>query len=146
MSHFICSNIEQRKERIRKEKQLKPRVKSILKESTLSATQLFGDKLKEEMKVLNEKATSLTHDNTGDKAVFFIEAGAATTNSKDDNKAPHTTRPTEIRRNPYTGKIKHTKRDQGRREITREIESKYRVTDIGEHERQFHCWENCITF
>ena len=70
MSHFICSNIEQRKERIRKEKQLKPRVKSILKESTSSATQLFGDKLKDEMKVLNEKAISLTHDNTGDKTPF----------------------------------------------------------------------------
>ena len=67
MSHFICSNIEQRKERIRKEKQLNPRVKSILKESTSSATQVFGDKLKDEMKVLNEKAISLTHDNTGDK-------------------------------------------------------------------------------
>ena len=153
MSHFICSNIEQRKERIRKEKQLKPRVKSFLKESTSSATQLFGDKLKEEMKVLNEKAISLTHDNTGDKAPFrpshqsfLSKRGAATTNSKDDNKAPHTTRPTEIWGKPYTDKIKHTKRDQGRREITREIKSKYRVTDIGEYERQFNCRENCFPF
>ena len=47
-------------------------MKSILKESTSSATQLFGDKLKDEMKVLNEKAISLTHDNTATRHLLGL--------------------------------------------------------------------------
>lgn len=70
MSHFIGANIQQRKEKIKKEKHLKPRVKAILKETTSSSTQLFGDKLKEEMKVLSEKAISLTTDSGTDKTGY----------------------------------------------------------------------------
>ena len=71
---------------IKKEKHLKPRVKAILKETTSSSTQLFGDKLKEEMKVLSEKAISLTTDGGTDKSgyrssqlFFFIQEGRPTT-------------------------------------------------------------------
>ena len=42
IAYGICNNIHQQ-EKIKKEKQLKPRVKTILKEATTSATQLFGD-------------------------------------------------------------------------------------------------------
>ena len=70
LSHFICTNVHQRRERIKKQKHLKPRVKSILKDTMSSATQLFGDKLKEEMKVLSEKTFTLTTDNTPDKTAF----------------------------------------------------------------------------
>lgn len=70
MSHFIVANLQQRKEKIKKEKHLKPRVKAILKETTSSSTQLPGDKLKEEMKVLSEKAISLTTDGGTDKSGY----------------------------------------------------------------------------
>lgn len=70
MSHFIVANIQQRKEKIKREKHLKPRVKAILKETTSSSTQLFGDKLKDEMKVLSEKAVSLTTDSGTDKTGY----------------------------------------------------------------------------
>lgn len=41
-----------------------------MKETTSSSTQLFGDKLKEEMKVLSEKAISLTTDGGTDKSGY----------------------------------------------------------------------------
>ncbi|MCG8049197.1 MAG: hypothetical protein N0E48_26960 [Candidatus Thiodiazotropha endolucinida] len=79
MSHFIRTNLEQRKEKVKKEKNLKPRVKSILKETTSTATQLFGDKLKEEMKVLSEKSISLTVDSGAERnkssQVFLFRKG-----------------------------------------------------------------------
>lgn len=67
-AYGICNNIHQHKEKIKKEKQLKPRVKTILKEASTSATQLFGDKLKEKMKVLSEKSVMLTLENGTDKS------------------------------------------------------------------------------
>lgn len=67
MCHFINGNLQQRKERIKKEKQLKPRVKTILNSASSSATKLFGDSLKEEMKVLSDKTVTVTIDNNGKK-------------------------------------------------------------------------------
>ena len=62
LSHTIRANIHERKSRIEKLTYLKPRLKSILKDNKSSATQLFGDNLKDEMKSVNEKAVALTVD------------------------------------------------------------------------------------
>ena len=59
-AHCFAANIHERKERIKKETHLKPRVKSILAEAKTSPTLLFGDKIKDKMEVLSEKPYALT--------------------------------------------------------------------------------------
>ena len=57
MAHSIASNNKTRKDKI--QNALMPKYKIIASKSTPSATNLFGDKIKEEIKSLNEKITTI---------------------------------------------------------------------------------------
>ena len=82
MAHSFAASIRQRKERIKKEPQLKPRVKSILSQTTTSATSLFGDSLKDDMKTLNERSFSLIMESVPERQrqsqPFLVKRGGAT--------------------------------------------------------------------
>ena len=94
MAHCFAANIHERKERIKKETHLKPRVKSILAEAKTSPTLLFGDKLKDEMKVLSEKSYTLTVESQFSRPrsspSFLYRRGVRTTST---HRASHTSTP-----------------------------------------------------
>ena len=79
MAHSFATSICQMKERIKNEPQLKPRVKTFLSQTTTSATSLFGDSLKDDMKTLNDGSFSLVMEpNPESQSAFFVKRGCAT--------------------------------------------------------------------
>jgi hypothetical protein len=74
MAHCINANNLKRKTRIKKS--LLPQFKPICESTKTSATQLFGDTLKEEIKALNEKPSLITSTGSQGKKPFLGKEGA----------------------------------------------------------------------
>ena len=123
MAHCFAANIHERKERIKMETHLKPRVKSILAEANTSPALLFGDKIKDKMKVLSEKTYALAVESQFSRPrsshSFYTEGGQ---NYK-HHRASHT-RPTKDVTTAATRNVRISKRDQEQRRVTGECNCK----------------------
>lgn len=74
MAHSVASNSKTRRERIRNA--VLPKFRNMIQKSKPSATLLLGDKIKEEVKALNEKSTAVTQ-SAGSKQAFLQKRGGA---------------------------------------------------------------------
>lgn len=73
MAHTTATNNKIRKDKI--QNALMPKFKNIVSNSTPSATSLFGDKIKEEIKALNEKSVSVTAASSNARPSFLQRRG-----------------------------------------------------------------------
>lgn len=71
MAHSVASNSKTRREKIRNA--VLPKFRNMIQKSKPSATLLLGDKIKEEVKALNEKSTAVTQSAGSSKQGFFTE-------------------------------------------------------------------------
>lgn len=62
MAHSVACNNKARRDKIKSA--VMPKFRNMIQQAKPSATLLFGDKIKEEIKVLNEKSTSITATST----------------------------------------------------------------------------------
>lgn len=75
MAHSVASNSKTRRERIRNA--VLPKFRNMIQKSKPSATLLLGDKIKEEVKALNEKSTAVTQSAGSSKQACLQKRGGA---------------------------------------------------------------------